>query len=89
MTHSFPLNEYHHLTRILSELKEIMQRESKRHQMDEHLTPSMSALIEDEIIPMLENELNVDYSDDEVGEPPLTSAEIHHAAWVQKQAMRR
>lgn len=83
------INEYHHLTRILSELKEIMQRESKRHEMDEHLTPSMRGLLEDEIIPMLDEELNIDYAPDEVGEPPLTSAEIHHAAWVQKQAMRR
>ena len=42
------VNEYTHLTRILSELKEIMQRESKRHEMDEHLTPSMRGLLEDE-----------------------------------------
>jgi len=83
------INEYHHLTRILSELKEIMQREDKRHEMDTHLTPSMYGLLENEIIPMLDEELNIDYAPDEVGEPPLTSAEIHHAAWVQKQAMRR
>ena len=83
------MNEYHHLTRILSELKEIMQREDKRHEMDHHLTPSMYSLLENEIIPMLDEELNIDYALDEVGEPPLTSAEIHHAAWVQKQAMRR
>ena len=28
------MNEYTHLNRILSELKEIMQRENKRHEMD-------------------------------------------------------
>ena len=45
------MNEYHHITRILSELKEIMQREDKRHEMDQHLTPSMYSLLENEIIP--------------------------------------
>ena len=82
------MNEYHHLTRILSELKEIMQREDKRHEMDQHLTPSMYSLLENEIIPMIENELDYDPTDDMGGEPPITAAEIHHAAWVQRQSLR-
>ena len=53
-------NEYTNLEIILRQLKDILQREDKRHQMDEHLTPSMRALLEDEIIPMLENELDYD-----------------------------
>jgi hypothetical protein len=82
------MNEYIHLNRILSELKEIMQREDKRHEMDQHLTPSMYALLENEIIPMIENELDYDPTDDMGGEPPMTAAEIHHAAWVQRQSLR-
>ena len=81
------MNEYSHLNRILSELKEITQRESKRHEMDQHLTPSMLSLLEDEIIPMLDNELDVDYAPDEIGEPPLTMAEMHAESWKQHQAM--
>ena len=81
------MNEYTHLNRILSELKEITQRESKRHEMDQHLTPSMLSLLEDEIIPLLDNELDVDYSDDEINEPPLTMAEMHANAWKEHQAM--
>lgn len=85
----FPVNEYKHLERILKELNEIVQRENKRHQMDADLTPSMLALLEDEIIPMLENELDYDPTDDMGGEPPITAAEMHHAAWVQHQELHR
>ena len=81
------MNEYFHLNRILSELKEIMQREDKRHEMDQHLTPSMYSLLQDEIIPMLENELDYDPTDDMPGELPLTLAEMHTTAWNQHQAM--
>lgn len=86
-------NEYAHLDRILSELKEIMSRESKRHEMDQHLTPSMSNLLENEIIPMLENEITYDDADDYDdyygGEPPLTMDEMHTAAWKQHQELHR
>ena len=41
-------------------LKGVIAREDKRHQMDEHLTHSMRSLLEDEVIPQLENELNYD-----------------------------
>ena len=81
------MNEYQHINRIVSELKEITARESKRHQMDQHLTPSMLALLEDEIIPMLDNELDVDYAPDEIGEPPMTMQEMHLAAWREHQIM--
>lgn len=82
-----PMNEYQHLSRILSELEEIVKRESKRHMMDMHLTPSMYALLEDEIIPMLQNELECDYTPDELGEPPLTMDEMQTAALKEHIAM--
>jgi hypothetical protein len=84
------LNEYHKLADVLEELKAISQRESKRHMMDQHLTPSMLAMVDDEIIPMLENEMDYEPSDEELGnsgEPPMTADEMHTAAWRQHQEL--
>ena len=88
----FPTNEYAHLQRIIKELKEVLERDGKRHEVDQDLTPSMRALLEDEIIPVLENELDYDPTpqylyDNTDGEPPITAAEMHHAVWVQHQEL--
>ena len=86
------MNEQQHLTRIIKELNEILNRESARPEMNEHLTPSMRSLLDEEIIPALENELNYEPSDEELGygsEPPLTMNEMHTAAFTQHQAMHR
>ena len=80
-------NEYIYVQEALTLLKAISEREAKRHEMDQHLTPSMLALLDDEIIPLIENELDVEYEPDEVGEPPITMAEMHAAAWKEHQAM--
>jgi flagellin-specific chaperone FliS len=48
------------LQQILEELQSIIEREKKRHMMDEHLTHSMRDLLEYEIIPMLEAEVYYD-----------------------------
>ena len=48
------------IERALDILKGVINRENKRHQMNEHLTHSMRSLLEDEVIPQLENELNFD-----------------------------
>ena len=84
------MNERIHIERILKELNEILARESKRHEMDTHLSFSMRELIESEIIPQLENELNYEPSDEELGygsEPPLTSKEMCNASYKQHLAM--
>ena len=63
MTHHYqPQQEYEQtkLERILKELQSIIEREKKRHMMDEHLTHSMRDLLEYEIIPLLEAEVNYD-----------------------------
>jgi hypothetical protein len=89
-THKTNLNEYYKLADVLEELKAISQRESKRHMMDQHLTPSMLAMVDDEIIPMLENEMDYDPSDEDLGyggEPPMTADEMHTAAWRQHQEL--
>jgi hypothetical protein len=89
MTIHFIQNEYQNLSLILNQLQDIVSRENKRHMMDQHLTLSCLALLEEEIIPMLENELDCDYEPDELGEPPLTMDEMHTAAWKEHQEMHR
>ncbi len=83
------VNEFKQIELILKDLKAIIDRENKRHQMDQHLTTSMRMLLEDEIIPQLENELDFDPTpehlwDDSGGEPPVTLNEMHTAAYNQK-----
>ena len=91
-TTSRRINEYTALTGIVKELKAIVARESKRPQGCEDLTLSMLALLEEEIIPQLENELDYDPTpqylyDHSGGEPPVTMAEMHASAWQQHQEM--
>ena len=86
------INEYTALASILKDLKAIVTRESKRPQGCEDLTLSMLALLEEEIIPQLENELDYDPTpqhlwDHTGGEPPVTMAEMHASAWQQHQEM--
>ena len=83
------INENTHVEQIVKDLKAIIDRENKRHQMDQHLTSSMKMLLEDEIIPQLENELDFDPTpqylwDDTGGEPPVTLDEMHTAAYNRK-----
>lgn len=79
------INEYTVLTGILQELKTIVTRESKRPQGCEDLTPSMLALLEEEIIPSLENEIDYDPTpqylyDNTGGESPVTANEMDEIA---------
>ena len=77
------------IERALNILKGVIAREDKLHMMDQHLTSSMRDLLESEIIPSLENELNFDGTpehlwDDTGGEPPVTLDEMHTAALQRK-----
>ena len=70
------VNEHAEIELIVQDLKAIIDREDKRHLMDQHLTSSMRHLLEDLVIPNLENELDFDPTpqhlwDDFGGEPPL------------------
>ena len=71
--HDQPEQEYESakLERILKELQSIIKRENKRHMMDEHLTHSMRDLLEYEIIPLLEAEVDYDPT-------PQTSYDFFH-----------
>lgn len=82
------MSDHANIARIIKELNEILERESKRHEMNEHLSLSMRSLLEEEVIPALENELNWEPSDADLGygsEPPLTADEMHTAAWQEHQ----
>ena len=86
------INEYTAIENALQQLKDIVERESKRHIMDKHLTTSMRALLEDEIIPQIQNELDYDPTpqylwDDSGGEPPVTLDEMHTEAYKQKYSL--
>ena len=83
------ISESKHIEMIVKDLKAIIEREDKRHMMDQHLTTSMRMLLEDEIIPQLENELDFDPTpeylwDDTGGEPPVTLDEMHTDAYNRK-----
>ena len=71
--HYQPEQEYEQtkLERILKELQSIIKRDNKRHMMDQHLTHSMRDLLEYEIIPMLEAEVDYDPT-------PQTSYDFFH-----------
>ncbi len=62
MYHYRPIQEYEStkVERALNILKGVVERERKRYIMDTHLTSSMIDLLEYEIIPELENELDYD-----------------------------
>ena len=85
----FPENEYKKIERALEILKGVIAREDRLHMMDQHLTTSMRMLLEDEIIPQLENELDFDPTpqhlwDNSGGEPPVTLDEMHTDAYNRK-----
>ena len=85
------ISESKHVEMIVKDLKAIIEREDKRHLMDQHLTSSMRHLLEDLIIPNLENEHELDYDpspyylwDNSGGEPPVTLDEMHTDAYNRK-----
>ena len=91
MYHFMPVQESESkkIERALDILKAVIAREEKRHMMDEHLTASMRDLLESEIIPQLENELDFDPTpqylwDNSGGEPPVTLDEMHTDAYNRK-----
>jgi hypothetical protein len=87
----YPVNDHAKLVRIIKELKDIVQRESKRHMMDTHLDSTLHDLIAYEIIPVLEEQLDYDPTpqylyDNTGGELAVSSSEAHAQAWKEHQA---
>ena len=91
MYHFRPVQEHESdkIQRALDLLKGVIAREDKRHMMDQELTTSMRDLLESEIIPQLENELDFDPTpqylwDETGGESPVTLDEMHTDAYNRK-----
>lgn len=90
MTIDYKQNGYYILTRIYEDLEKLVARESAKPYEYMDLTVSTLSLLEEEILPMLKEEL--DYQDDPGdcdGEPPITAAEMHSAAWQEHQEAHR
>lgn len=81
------VHDLERLELIRNELKEILNREVKRFDS----FPGMENMLE-EVIDKLTEFVDYEPSDEEMGygsEPPITAAEMHSAAWEQKQELRR
>lgn len=74
---------------IRNELQKILDVESTGDIMD--TTPGLENMLE-EVIDLLDKHIDYVPSDEEMGygsEPPITAAEMHSAAWAQKQELRK
>lgn len=81
-------SEHHQLILAIKHLQEIVDREAKRHMMDQQLNPQTIDTIE-EVITMLQEEVDYDPTPSECGEPPMTASEMHSAAWNEHQEAHR
>ena len=81
-----PLSAHERIEKVLQEMQDIMEQQNKLHPMDRTITISMQGLLQDELIPQLENELDFDPTpqylyDDTGGEPAIAADESHMTAW--------
>jgi hypothetical protein len=76
-------------TAYQQQLQALVARENARHMMDMHLPFDLLQVVEEELLPALEAvqaALDWEPSDADLGgEPPVTAAELHTAAWQQHQ----
>ena len=80
--------EYHQLILAIKHLQDIVDREAKRHMMNQQLDSKTIDTIE-EVIAMLQEEVDYDPTPSEGGEPPMTASEMHSAAWNEHQEAHR
>jgi thioesterase domain-containing protein len=80
------VNDYRRLSEIRAELREMLKREGKRHEMDaDHFYQEML----EEVIALMDNYIDYDPTPNEPGEPPMTASEMHDAAWREHQEAHR
>ncbi len=82
-------NDYSQIKEAFDLIVDALERDQKRHMMDQHIPISMQHLLEEQIIPQLEAEFYCDPTlqylyDNDGGEPPVTLSEMHEAARAQK-----
>ena len=71
-------------------LEVIVKRDASRHLMDAHIPVSLLMLLEDEMLPLLQeaiDDIEYDPTPQYAEEPGITMAEMHSAAWAEHQAM--
>lgn len=74
---------------IRDELQEMLKREQRVQVMSS--VPGREEMLE-EVINLITEHIDWEPSDEEMGygfEPPITTAEMHSAAWAQKQELRK
>ena len=54
------ISDFKRLENILKELESIVRRENKRHEMDQHLMVGTLDVLNDEIIPLVDEIVNYD-----------------------------
>lgn len=77
---------------VYRRLDVIIKRDGSRHMMDAHIPSDVADILEDELMPVLEEvirKIEWEPSDEDLmpGEPPITMAEMHSAAHAQHIAM--
>jgi hypothetical protein len=88
-------NDFYAVSQLVAEfqdkLKLIVERDGLRHLMDAHIDIHTMGLLQEELLPLLEQVIaSIEYepSDEEMGgEPPITMAEMHSAAHAQHMAL--
>jgi len=89
------IKDFHSLIYCMEKrVKQLLIDDSRKHEMDAEPYWSME-IIEDEILPALEKFLAVwdddptpqHLYDNDGGEPPISAAERHQAAWEQHKAL--
>lgn len=90
------MNDFHTVSTLVAEFKGkldvIIKRDGSRHEMDAHIPMDVMNLLEDELQPILKEVIAAiewEPSDEDLcpGEPPITMAEMHQAAWVEHVQM--
>lgn len=79
---------YTRLELIRDELQKICDAEARAHIMDS--SPGLEDML-CEVIELMSQWIDYEPSDEEMNpsEPPITAAEMHSAAWAQKQELRK
>lgn len=90
------MNDFSKVSELVAEFQRklavIVKRDGSRHMMDAHIPFDVMGVIEDELQPVLEElirKIEWEPSDEDLlpGEPPITAAEMHSAAFAQHIAM--
>jgi hypothetical protein len=88
------INDFDQASKLICEfhrkLEVVVKRDSSRHMMDSHMPTTILMLLEDELMPLLNEvigHIEYDPTPQYAEEPGITMAEMHSAAWAQHQAM--